>query len=472
MTIGEKIFKYRKQARLSQEELADKMNVTRQSISLWETDQTTPSLDNLIMLAEIFTISLDELCGTQSTKGVAPAQTDRPEKSECLAVAQTKYTVDLINNINKLSAKKFFIPSIIVIILSILSGISVIISDTDNVYLITPIFLVVLFAALLIGFSISHKKRATEFFKLHPNCVAKVRLFQNRLDLEMTSDNADSKSTIQYSDIKKVKNNEKCILIYYGNAVVPIEKNLPDTNYDLILKLLNAPNATTVKPQNKKIKALLLTMFILSLLSIFMALAATGIAVQSSPLPDFPYALPEYMWVFFIFIALPLASAVLGIVFYTKKYKCKKNIIAGFIMCAVLAVYGSFTFIYKDNNIHNFGYVSELEQTISIDLPDSGYISRAKNIDSATKSVAMIKFDDANEIYNTVSSDERFYTDTNFIPSNLIDMSYVILTSNYHYFMLFDVTDDENDVEITQHRYIFLAYNVDKNILFALDFVK
>ena len=470
MTLGEKILKYRKQAGLSQEELADKTNVTRQSISLWETDQTTPSLDNLIMLAEIFAVSLDELCGA-SSKNNETAQPCPPGKQECLACAQTKYSVELIKHINRLTSKKFYIISSIVLVLSIICFIDIIISDADAAYLIIPIFFIVLSAVLLIGVSISIKKRTDEMFKLRPNCVAKISLFQDWFDLEVSSDNTDFKSAIKYSEVKKVIDSDKCILIYYGNTIVPIEKNLPDTDYNLILKLLNAPSGNTGAPQSKRIKALLLAMFILSLLSIFMALIATAICRLASPLPEFSFSFPEHMWVFFVFIPLPLASAILGIVFLAKKYKCKKNIIAGAIMCALLVIYGSFTFAFTDNALHDFGYVSEIEQTVFIELPDNGYISRARNTDSTTKSVAMIRFDNADEIYSTVISDGRFYDSTEFIPLNLINAYYASITSDYDYFMLFNVTDnEENSAE--QQRYIFLAYNIDRNILFVLDFVK
>lgn len=62
MTTGEKICKYRKALGISQEELATKLNVTRQSVSLWETDQTLPATENLIALSKLFSISLNELC--------------------------------------------------------------------------------------------------------------------------------------------------------------------------------------------------------------------------------------------------------------------------------------------------------------------------------------------------------------------------------------------------------------------------
>lgn len=61
MTIGEKITALRNEYNLSQGALAEKMNVSRQSISKWETDKSVPDLDKLVLLSEIFHISIDEL---------------------------------------------------------------------------------------------------------------------------------------------------------------------------------------------------------------------------------------------------------------------------------------------------------------------------------------------------------------------------------------------------------------------------
>ncbi|MBQ4313784.1 MAG: helix-turn-helix transcriptional regulator, partial [Clostridia bacterium] len=61
MTIGEKIQHHRKNAGLSQEELGQRLLVSRQTISLWEHTQTIPTRDNLIRLKEIFGISVDEI---------------------------------------------------------------------------------------------------------------------------------------------------------------------------------------------------------------------------------------------------------------------------------------------------------------------------------------------------------------------------------------------------------------------------
>ena len=61
MTIGEKISKLRSAANISQEELAEKISVSRQSISKWEMDQALPQIDKVLQLCELFDISTDEL---------------------------------------------------------------------------------------------------------------------------------------------------------------------------------------------------------------------------------------------------------------------------------------------------------------------------------------------------------------------------------------------------------------------------
>lgn len=61
MKFNEKLIKLRKASGLSQEELGDKLNVARQTISKWELGETTPEMDKLVKMSEIFNITLDEL---------------------------------------------------------------------------------------------------------------------------------------------------------------------------------------------------------------------------------------------------------------------------------------------------------------------------------------------------------------------------------------------------------------------------
>lgn len=61
MTIGQKIIQLRNVADISQEQLAETLGVSRQSVSKWEMDQALPQIDKVIQLAEIFSVSTDEL---------------------------------------------------------------------------------------------------------------------------------------------------------------------------------------------------------------------------------------------------------------------------------------------------------------------------------------------------------------------------------------------------------------------------
>ena len=65
MNLGERIYELRNEKNLSQGDLADALDVSRQSVSKWENNMAVPDLDKLIKLCDIFEISLDELTGRE-----------------------------------------------------------------------------------------------------------------------------------------------------------------------------------------------------------------------------------------------------------------------------------------------------------------------------------------------------------------------------------------------------------------------
>lgn len=64
--LGDKIRQHRKLNHMSQEELAEKLGLSRQSISLWENNQTQPSLENIVMISNLLGVSTDELLSTNN----------------------------------------------------------------------------------------------------------------------------------------------------------------------------------------------------------------------------------------------------------------------------------------------------------------------------------------------------------------------------------------------------------------------
>ena len=61
MELGKQIRMYRLENKLSQEELADRIYVSRQTISNWENDKNYPDINSLVLLSEVFKVSLDKL---------------------------------------------------------------------------------------------------------------------------------------------------------------------------------------------------------------------------------------------------------------------------------------------------------------------------------------------------------------------------------------------------------------------------
>ena len=89
MTFGEKLYELRKKHGLSQEQLAESLNVSRQSISKWEGNVNYPDSDKLIALSDYFHVSLDYLMKADQTEengptGVEAKKGESPRKQTAL----------------------------------------------------------------------------------------------------------------------------------------------------------------------------------------------------------------------------------------------------------------------------------------------------------------------------------------------------------------------------------------------------
>lgn len=84
MKLGEKIYQHRKLLGLSQEELAERLGVTRQAVSKWELDASVPELETVVALAKLFGVSTDYLLSAeepapQAAPAAAPEQPPRQD---------------------------------------------------------------------------------------------------------------------------------------------------------------------------------------------------------------------------------------------------------------------------------------------------------------------------------------------------------------------------------------------------------
>ena len=116
MDLGKKLFELRKVKKLSQEDVAEKLNVTRQTVSKWETNQSTPDFDKIVPLCDLYGISTDELLKDEVKK---EQKDDKVENKKNIYENMTK------NQINQKSAEIVSSSILIFIVAIAFAGIGV-----------------------------------------------------------------------------------------------------------------------------------------------------------------------------------------------------------------------------------------------------------------------------------------------------------------------------------------------------------
>lgn len=131
MNIADRIQFLRKQKGYSQEELADKMGVSRQAVSKWESEQSVPDLEKIIVMSELFEVTTDYLL-----KGIEPASVTNKKTVKTLYIAFA-FVFALLAGIWSFTAKRFRYEECFMIILaggSVGLGIAVLIKTINSMF--------------------------------------------------------------------------------------------------------------------------------------------------------------------------------------------------------------------------------------------------------------------------------------------------------------------------------------------------
>jgi len=333
MTVGEKIQKYRKDLDLSQEELGQKLLVSRQTISLWEKDQTVPTIDNLIRLREIFGVSVDEILGFETIE----------QNNEILPNELYRFTFskEELSEIYRLQRKSVYKSPLIFTILCILMIVFFIGSSAPDVMIGFA------FGMFLIG-AVSHIKGIRAYSKAWKNSTERIcksvyeyRVFENYIGVNIYRENERIReSKCFFTDIEQIQQFNKWLFLQFGGQSFIIRKSDLKENSAFYSYMYKNPSKIIEPPVSNKWRTISTILFVASLLSIMGALALVGAVSNANGL------FVENMWLFFLLTPIPISSIIFGFVLKSKGYKYKKNIIVGFIMTFFLCIYGLFTFMF------------------------------------------------------------------------------------------------------------------------------
>ena len=333
MTVGEKIQEYRKDLNLSQEELGQKLLVSRQTISLWEKDQTVPTIDNLIRLREIFGVSVDEILGFETIE----------QNNEILPNELYRFTFskEELSEIYRLQRKSVYKSPLIFTILCILMILFFIGSSAPDVMIGFA------FGMFLIG-AVSHIKGIRAYSKVWKNSTEQIcksvyeyKVFENYIRVNIYRENEKIReSKCFFTDIEQIQQFGKWLFLQFGGQSFIIRKSDLKENSAFYSYMYKNPSKIIEPPVSNKWRTIAIILFVASLLSIMGALALVGAVSNANGL------FVENMWLFFLLTPIPITSIIFGFILKSKGYKYKKNIIVGFIMTFFLCIYGLFTFMF------------------------------------------------------------------------------------------------------------------------------
>ncbi|MBQ6707697.1 MAG: helix-turn-helix transcriptional regulator [Clostridia bacterium] len=361
MTVGENIKQYREKLGLSQEELGQKLFVSTQTVSLWEKDQTLPTIENLRRLKEIFNTSVDEILGYQNE-----TVDDERKGTEFYKFQFDKNEAKQIYRFNRNNT--YLKPIILILFSFFIAFFNTGASSSDAGIGFVWGMVVLLLLLYLRGF-INYKKLWKKSLQRMCESSYEYEVFDDYFTVRICRNNETvSEVKYKFSDIEKVVISDKWFFMQISGGLYTLKTNALEAGskfFDSAIK--KQPENFKQSGKVKMVSALLL---IITIVSFFAAFITTSSITFNNNL-----IFTEAMWIMFLFIPIPLASIIFGFVMKAKGYKTKKNIIGGIIILSLLCIYGSFTFISSDMYSHSDEPIKRVEEMLQIDIPEHNRIN-------------------------------------------------------------------------------------------------
>ena len=470
MTVGETIQKYRKNLGMSQEELGQKLLVSRQTISQWEKGQTVPTSDNLMRLREILGVSVDELLGLEYHTNDTP-ETEPTEPKEAY---NFNFSKDELKEIHQVQKKIIYKKLVIYILVYTLLFALLFASSTPTIIPGILIGMVIISVKTTIKgirqFNESWKKNIERISE----STYEYSVFDDYIKIKTYCNNETTRNLkVPFEDIERIQPIGNHFFLLVNNQAFIIRKS--DLMENSFFRPYTAPKAK--KPTYEKAptvwRTLSIILFVASILSLWGALVTVGFVSEINHL------FVENMWILFLFSPIPLSSVVLGFVLRSKGYKYLKNLIIGIIMLTLLCVYGSFTYIFADTYDHSDKQIVKAEQMLRIDIPEHKQVitqdhTSEKPLNSGEilyySSDVYFEEDVASVFEKQLSTDEKWLYS---VPNELIGITSSLGSDSYDYELIynadtyeFNALPDQSDT----YHFLNILYNEEYNHMLIIEY--
>ena len=328
MNIGEKIQVCRKNKKMSQEELGERLLVSRQTISLWETGQTLPSIDNLIRLREIFGMSLDSILCDEQEITVDPDE----ELSYEFTPEENFRIQKAVTSKGKRKIVNLLTAILCLIALALLAG-----TQAFALGFICAVAFTLVVFLLVLKRNLNATKKT--YFK-YGNRTLRYELYENHMLFKKLSD-SDTLETVKiyYHEIEKIYDMDEFLVISFKNRLYPLKKE--ETPSESRIFILKRPDMTYSAEGTRAAKR---TSASIALISASILSIPAALATIDRVVPDVSRFV-DYSWIFLLFIPIPIALSVYGVVLQAQKRSGIMNILIGLVVLVILCLYGSFSIL-------------------------------------------------------------------------------------------------------------------------------
>lgn len=324
MSLGENIQMLRMQQGMSREALGHALSLSGQTVDLWETGQTVPTVDELIRLKELFGVSMDDIV-SGSKEAVQP--------DEVYAFSYTEEELLELGRLQlKASTRRLWLLGAALLLFTGSLAFSAL-ADAAAV----AAFFSVLWIIRLVKSRAAWKRSMEKSAKRASESLYRYEVFEDRLNVRLFRNGEETRFLrIPFEDIDSLHLLGNYLLLENQNLSYPLRKDALASDSRLLLLYYTRKEERIPKKPEGKQQVISLLLFFAALLSLPAGMALSVFLSRGDSMPHF--------WGFFLFLPVSLACYFYGRHLKKKNISGKKNILAGEIVSILLLVYGSFIF--------------------------------------------------------------------------------------------------------------------------------
>lgn len=517
MCLGDQIKYHRKKNGLSQDELAEKIGVSRQSVSLWEKNKTIPTMKNLVAISEIFGVTVGELLYNDHDVQQGDVFGFPFKADKVLGSAKTSWDAETIKKAMNLFYRKKLINRSILSAVGFLywigSVISLLTSNADKfsepaAYII----FVMVFAVIWVLFSIPlilqlNRRRKSIKGALNSTGetdVTKVEFRRCGIGFCRAEENPLGNFFAYYNEIQGIFLSEKILAISCGSSLYPVKIQDIEGDKDEILGLLarnvrylyttdviyRYPKCKMPREKIKRFNRVSWILFFAAIITFFAAALCQMSFIKNTESP--------FNIIAIIAGALPLVLAIGSLVMSIAGKAKGMNVTGRLVISAVITLYSilllfilsAFSWDLGLGSSYvpaDYSLLTEIEDKTDMDFPDTGELLRrdvgvySSYINTPSVQTAFVSDNALSATFTDLQETRDFENylkeSANWI-KNVSDFPELFSgkfgnVRDYQYFCIFNVTTGEiNYFENLPGTYelIYLKYDEEENKLDIIEY--